>query len=251
MKFTKGYFGLVVLVTSIFLLYVLHNRPSRFRPSDGPSIALTISANVTPSLGWWTASGAARPSPATKSDEKMQSSQATIDLDLHSDSSKTLPVSHPHRSSPKTSRSTPRDSSSQAQTKQSTVTSAPTEEVWRPQPIVWKLVNETATLALPLPRLGDYQCKDQICSEFVTDSIKTAMLKECTKKNASLVPRCHFIDGAGRRPVALVSYPGSGNTWVRGLLEKATGICTGESDCFPIIIMQVYAIIICTSLLCL
>ena len=39
---------------------------------------------------------------------------------------------------------------------------------------------------------------------------------------------CHFIDGRGREPVALASFPGSGNTWVRGLLEKATGICTGE-----------------------
>lgn len=27
--------------------------------------------------------------------------------------------------------------------------------------------------------------------------------------------------------VGLVSYPGSGNTWVRGLLQKVTGICTG------------------------
>ena len=28
--------------------------------------------------------------------------------------------------------------------------------------------------------------------------------------------------------MALASFPGSGNTCVRGLLEKATGICTGE-----------------------
>ena len=27
--------------------------------------------------------------------------------------------------------------------------------------------------------------------------------------------------------MALASFPGSGNTWVRGLLETATGICTG------------------------
>ena len=39
---------------------------------------------------------------------------------------------------------------------------------------------------------------------------------------------CHFMNGTGRRPVALASFPGSGNTWVRGLLEKVTGICTGE-----------------------
>ena len=39
---------------------------------------------------------------------------------------------------------------------------------------------------------------------------------------------CHFMNGRGRLPVALASFPGSGNTWVRGLIEKVTGICTGE-----------------------
>ena len=39
---------------------------------------------------------------------------------------------------------------------------------------------------------------------------------------------CHFINGTKRAAVALASFPGSGNTWVRGLLEKATGVCTGE-----------------------
>ena len=42
---------------------------------------------------------------------------------------------------------------------------------------------------------------------------------------------CQFMNGSGRSPVGLVSFPGSGNTWVRGLLQKATGICTGET--FP------------------
>ena len=37
----------------------------------------------------------------------------------------------------------------------------------------------------------------------------------------------HNMSTAGRGPVGLVSFPGSGNTWVRGLLQKATGICTG------------------------
>ena len=34
-----------------------------------------------------------------------------------------------------------------------------------------------------------------------------------------------------RSPVALNSQEGSGNTWLRGLLEKATGICTGFYAC--------------------
>ena len=42
---------------------------------------------------------------------------------------------------------------------------------------------------------------------------------------------CVFVDPASRSGgvVALVSLPGSGNTWLRGLLEKATGVCTGKS----------------------
>ena len=39
------------------------------------------------------------------------------------------------------------------------------------------------------------------------------------------------MNGEGRKRVGLVSLPGSGNTWVRGLLEKATGICTGSMWC--------------------
>ena len=35
--------------------------------------------------------------------------------------------------------------------------------------------------------------------------------------------------------VALVSLPGSGNTWVRGLLERATGYCTGSMWCDPVL----------------
>ena len=35
------------------------------------------------------------------------------------------------------------------------------------------------------------------------------------------------MNAANRSAVPLLSYPGSGNTWTRGLLEKATGRCTG------------------------
>lgn len=42
---------------------------------------------------------------------------------------------------------------------------------------------------------------------------------------------CNFMDGTHRRPVALASAEGSGNTWIRGLLERATGICTGFLYC--------------------
>ena len=42
---------------------------------------------------------------------------------------------------------------------------------------------------------------------------------------------CSFINGTSRGPIALASFPGSGNTWVRGLLQLATGICTGSLYC--------------------
>lgn len=39
------------------------------------------------------------------------------------------------------------------------------------------------------------------------------------------------MEAKGRSPVALASAEGSGNTWIRGLLEKASGICTGFNYC--------------------
>ena len=44
---------------------------------------------------------------------------------------------------------------------------------------------------------------------------------------------CHFMNQTLRLPVALASFQGSGSTWVRGLLEQATGICTGSVYCDP------------------
>ena len=42
---------------------------------------------------------------------------------------------------------------------------------------------------------------------------------------------CHFLNAPDRAPVALASFHGSGNTWVRGLLQAATGVCTGAIYC--------------------
>ncbi len=54
------------------------------------------------------------------------------------------------------------------------------------------------------------------------------MLNRCNKQGGHTMGSCHFVNGTSRQPVALASFPGSGNTWVRGLLEKVTGVCTGE-----------------------
>ena len=42
---------------------------------------------------------------------------------------------------------------------------------------------------------------------------------------------CVFLKDNNRSTITLSSFPGSGNTWVRGLLQKATGYCTGALFC--------------------
>lgn len=43
--------------------------------------------------------------------------------------------------------------------------------------------------------------------------------------------KCHFLFQESRRSVALISFPGSGNTWTRTLLEATSGVCTGSTMC--------------------
>ena len=79
------------------------------------------------------------------------------------------------------------------------------------------------------------KCNDNLCTQYLSPSDqsyfshcqRTAKIDHSSDQNA----RCHFMDGRGRDPVALVSVPGAGNTWVRSLIEKASGICTGAIYC--------------------
>ena len=86
-------------------------------------------------------------------------------------------------------------------------------------------------------------CSDPVCSEYLTQQDKKNFEK-CTSRarmrysqlfndtDVTLpLGKCHFMNGINRAPVVLVSFPGSGNTWVRGLLEQATGVCTGRCVC--------------------
>ena len=59
--------------------------------------------------------------------------------------------------------------------------------------------------------------------------------REHSGNNVSLAKcSCHLRrKNLDNRRVALVSLPGSGNTWVRGLLERSTNICTGSMWCDP------------------
>ena len=82
--------------------------------------------------------------------------------------------------------------------------------------------------------MGSYVCRDRICSEFLTRRDQSSF-NRCTKRQKYAAKwrdkplgKCHFMNGTNRAAVALVSFPGSGNTWVRGLLEQATGVCTGK-----------------------
>ena len=91
------------------------------------------------------------------------------------------------------------------------------------------------------PHIGEYICKDIMCSEFLVQE-DLSRVDRCLQKfrdktggrlmkevGPTLLPTCHFTNHTSLTTV-LISFPGSGNTWVRGLLEKATGICTGELD---------------------
>lgn len=88
-------------------------------------------------------------------------------------------------------------------------------------------------------------CKSRHCEEALSQVDKTRLrmcLTEVSKNNKKVPPKelvsrivdnnCIFIpEGKKRAPVALVSAEGSGNTWVRGLLEKSSGFCTGFNFC--------------------
>ena len=84
-------------------------------------------------------------------------------------------------------------------------------------------------------------CSKDHCKEYLNMLELSAMrtcLRETVRRTAGrdlevMVKEndCNFIDKSNRKPVALASTEGSGNTWLRGLLEKATGICTGFLYC--------------------
>lgn len=79
------------------------------------------------------------------------------------------------------------------------------------------------------------KCKNPVCTEFLAKE-DLVHFRYCIQK-AELLKEplsslgCRFLNGTGRDPVALASYPGSGNTWVRGLLQAVSGICTGGIYC--------------------
>ena len=83
--------------------------------------------------------------------------------------------------------------------------------------------------------LPEPKCSDPLCTEFLTDedkhNFKSCLQKVELHRGTVEEGSCRFMSQTHRAPVALASYPGSGNTWLRGLLETASGICTGFEFC--------------------
>ncbi len=75
--------------------------------------------------------------------------------------------------------------------------------------------------------------EDLMCQKYLLPATDVKLYQQCMDKlhagnySQAQRPLCRLMNGAHRGAVALVSLPGSGNTWVRGLLEQATGMCTG------------------------
>lgn len=94
---------------------------------------------------------------------------------------------------------------------------------------------------IPPVDITDFKCADKICTEHLSeveqDQFTMCIERTVAKENkiGQILPNvnatCCFQNGTYRHPVALASFPGSGNTWLRGLLQKTTGICTGVWMC--------------------
>ena len=88
-------------------------------------------------------------------------------------------------------------------------------------------------------------CGDRICSNFVSAPSKSCVKKIQTLPARSVSPTCRFRNGTSRPLVLLRSFPGSGNTWSRQLLEKATGICTGVAISPSTVVLGIYLVSSC------
>ena len=83
-------------------------------------------------------------------------------------------------------------------------------------------------------------CPDpaSMCTEFLPSQEKQ-LFKSCTARSGKWrnygkgysYCHCQFMNTTSHNRVAILSLPGSGNTWLRGLLEKASGVCTGSYAC--------------------
>ena len=99
----------------------------------------------------------------------------------------------------------------------------------------WTWDDRSTHLAVQVGNM--FKCSDPPCMERLSKSDLRQYYK-CIERMQSLagtaMPKekgCVFASDNSHLPVALISFPGSGNTWVRQLLEATTGICTGSTMC--------------------
>lgn len=93
---------------------------------------------------------------------------------------------------------------------------------------------QVSTTTIPFADAKPVSCPDRLCLHYALADKKHMSCWNTGKKRIALDDtefRCRFMNETGRAPVGLVSFPGSGNTWVRGLLEQVTGYCTGSVYC--------------------
>lgn len=77
------------------------------------------------------------------------------------------------------------------------------------------------------------------CTDFLTSEFDMRMYHQCYNKVKRMLGTnvtvqdngCRFIPNQTRGAVALASFPGSGNTWLRTIIEHTTGVCTGSYCC--------------------
>ena len=91
--------------------------------------------------------------------------------------------------------------------------------------------------AVTLDRASSVQCSDDNCLNVLSPKEKK-LVRQCHQDTVKMFgssniqkSRCRFLPDQLRKAVALASPEGSGNTWLRGLLERATGVCTGFCCC--------------------
>ena len=90
--------------------------------------------------------------------------------------------------------------------------------------VLWSSL--TCALTLPLSAMNFLPPEEQLLYR----SCEAKSVKWHNDRKDGLC-QCQFMNTTGHSRVALVSLPGSGNTWLRGLLERATSVCTGSLFC--------------------
>ena len=106
------------------------------------------------------------------------------------------------------------------------------QQVWK-QDLEQDTRSSSPPLVLPPVPVEGIELLSNAAQQSLHNCVPLALSKSATDKNVNISP-CQavlrFRNSSGP-VVALVSYPGSGNTWLRYLLEQVTGILTGSAYC--------------------